>query len=176
MGLTVSRGPQAPWPTESLRVPGQWPRRPEGHGGLARAVARAVAQASLRCPTDVLERFRELCPSELPGTAALHGRAGGPGAFDEGTAGLGGAGCGDGSLLAALPTGIRGREQAQLLPPWPRRLAARQVAECCHHGHSHGTLPPRRRLVGADRERARSHRGQLQRHRRGVWPSMGACG
>jgi hypothetical protein len=57
-------------------------------------------------PPEVLDRLRELFQPELQVAADLGGIAVGPGPFDEGAAGMGVAGFGDGPLPAALTTGI----------------------------------------------------------------------
>ena len=97
-----------------------------------------------------MERLRELFQPEWQVTTDVGGIAGGPGAFDQGTTGVGVTGLGDRTVPAALTTRVFGGDPAQICYHLPGMLEARQVAECGHAGHGHGELPAAQGLKGLD--------------------------
>ena len=75
----------------------------------------AFAQPHLGLPTDILDRLGQLLQAQLEMPADFGRVAIGPGAFDQGTAGMGIARLGDAALATPLATGVfRGRE-AQII-------------------------------------------------------------
>jgi hypothetical protein len=84
----------------------------DGHHDLLRVfppgaqVPIPFAEPHLGLPTDILEAFGSLFQPELEMATHLRRVARGPGAFDQGTSGLGMARLGDPSLTPALAPGV----------------------------------------------------------------------
>src|SRR5919109_1911549 len=114
----------------------------------------ALAQSDLGCPTAVLNGLGWGVESAWQLPADRGGIAVGPGAFAQGAAGLGVAGCGQGALSASLTRGILRRHQAQALHALSGVMEAGEVAPCRHRGHRH------RALYAAPRLQRRDDRGQ----------------
>ena len=70
----------------------------------------------------------------------LAGYAIGPGAFDEGSTGMGVTGFGERPLPASLTAGVFRGDQAQVFHQLSGVIDAREVAECSHGGDGHGEL------------------------------------
>jgi hypothetical protein len=86
------------------------------HRGMCAACAAssgALPQPALRRPPDVLENGRLLLESPLARATDRGGSAGGPGTCAQRPLGMGMPGCGQRPLLAPLPRGLCGRDQAQ---------------------------------------------------------------
>ena len=136
----------------------------------------ALTAPALGFPTDVLEDFGVFFPAQVYGSAALGGRAGGPGPCDQGAAGLGGPRLGNGTLAAALGAGVFCGQQAQELPECSGALEPGQGAHLGHHGHGCGALHATQSLERLD------HRRQAPRCALGVacvvepLAAFGVCG
>ena len=124
----------APWPRERHAVPGRWPRPPMRVCAACEQVSRAFAQPPLRFPTEVLEGVGQLCEPPLEMPADCGGIPGGPGACDEGAAGVGLAGCGERAVVAMVACGVcRGRE-AEITHQLAGRIEVREVPQFCDDG------------------------------------------
>jgi hypothetical protein len=66
----------------------------------------AFAQSYLRLPTEILERLGHLLQAELEMPTDFGRGARGPGAFDQGSAGMGVPGLGEATLTAPLARGV----------------------------------------------------------------------
>jgi hypothetical protein len=69
---------------------------------------------------------------ELQVATDFRGVAIGPGTFDQSPTGMGSAGFGNGTLPAALATGVFRGDQPQEFPEFPGMIEARQVAKFRH--------------------------------------------
>ena len=113
-----------------------------------------VTQADLRFPTDVLEAFREVFQAALQMAAHVGRIALRPSAFDQGPAGMRGAGVRDAALATPFTTGVFRRRQAQVTHELAGGLHTGQSAQFGDDGDGHGALDATQGLEGLD------HRGQ----------------
>ena len=106
----------------------------------AHQLSVAFAQAHLGLPTDVLDGLGTLLQAQLEMPTDFGGVAIGPGAFDQGTAGMGVARLGDAALTAPLSTGVFRGGQAQVVHQLSGVVEAGEVAEFGHDGDGDGEL------------------------------------
>jgi hypothetical protein len=127
-------------PQKAHQFPGNGDDHLVGVFAAGQQASKAFAQAHVCLPTEVLNRRGELLQPELYVATDVGGIPVGPGAFDQGAAGMGVPGCGDRPLSASLPAGIFCRDQAEICHQLSGILAAGQVAEFGHEGHGDDTL------------------------------------
>src|ERR1043166_9361522 len=114
----------------------QFPRDGDDH--LVR-IFPAGAQLPIACaysymglPTDVVDGLRHLFQAQLEMPTDFGGGARGPGAFDQGTAGMAVARLGDASLLAPLSRRVFRGCEAQVVHQLSRVIEPGEVAEFGH--------------------------------------------
>jgi hypothetical protein len=108
------------------------------------------AEPHLGLPTDILEVFGYLFQPELEMATHLSRVAIGPGAFDEGTSGMGVTRLGDTSLTPALATGVFRRGQAEITHELSGVVKPGEVTELSRDDHGDGELHPTQGLEGLD--------------------------
>jgi hypothetical protein len=103
--------------------------------------AVTLTEPAVGLPTDVLDDLRLCCQAQGPLAAALGGRAVGPGAFPQGSTGMGMTRLGDRALGAPFPRGRFRGEKPQALQQFSGTLEAGQIADVCQQGEDHENQP-----------------------------------
>jgi hypothetical protein len=138
--------------------------------------SRAVTQAHVGLPADVLQSLGVFFASQWQRPADLGGRAVRSGAFNQSLAGMGMTGLGHRPLLAPRTRGRLRGEQAHELHALSGMIKARQVAECRHGDDRNSARHAPQGLEGLD------DRGQAPRLHVIVpclfemWEACGVCG
>ena len=114
------------------------------------ALAVAFAQPDVGFPADVLDHCGWFVASQLQMSAALGGRAVGPGAFHEHPSGRGVASLGARALWASLTGRICRRDPPQEFPACSWGIKPGQIAHGSDQGDGHGAWHAPERLQGFD--------------------------
>ena len=113
-------------------------------------LAIPLAEADLGLPADGLDRCRELFQAQLQVPTDFGWIPVGPGAFDQGTTGVGMPGLGNAPLRTPRPTGIFRGCEPQIMHELSGVLEACQVAQLRHGRHGHSELDPAQGLASFD--------------------------
>ena len=113
-------------------------------------VAIPCAEPDLGFPADRLDRWGELCQTQLEVTTALGRRPIRPGAFDQRMTRMRIPSLGNAALLTTPPTGIFRGCEPEIMHELSGVIKARQVSELRHRGHRDGALDAAQRLESLD--------------------------
>jgi hypothetical protein len=144
----LRHGPQQSWP-----LPGHGPG---DHRGVWPACPQApvtLPQSDWGLPTAGLDPFGLFCQLAWHRSAALGGRAIGPGHFDQAAAGMRGARRGHGALAPLRPRGMCRGKQAQTLPPCAWAVNPGPIPHCCAQRHGDRAWHPPQGLKRCDHRR-----------------------
>jgi hypothetical protein len=114
------------------------------------SLSGAFAESSRRLPTALLDRLGHLLQTSWQMPADCGGVARGPGAFDQGPAGMAMARLGAAALVAPLARRVCRGCEAQGVQQLSRVIAPGAVAACGPSGHCARALPPAESLESVD--------------------------